>query len=289
MPKFRNSAPTIVNLKGVHVKIAVVQFAPSANVALNRSEITKLVAEAAAEGARLVVLPEEAMLLAEDLDSSLAEIVEVEWPIFEEFVINLAQEHSVALIAGGYEPSGRDLPFNTLIAVDQDGTVATRYHKLHLYDAFFYKESGYVTPGKELPPVVSLAGIRVGLINCYDLRFPEHARYLIDQGADILSISAAWVSGPCKEDHWETLARARAIENTIWIVAAGSISPECIGHSMIIDPLGITRVNLGDEGSAAAVVDVTRERTDLVRERLPSLLNRRLSTSTVVSEKKNAF
>ena len=266
------------------MKISVAQFGPTTDAAANRSEIGTLVAQSVAEGARLVVLPEEAMLLAEGLESPLAEIVATEWDLFEQFLIGLATQHTVALIAGGYEPNGTDRPFNTLIAIDTDGAVAARYHKLHLYDAFAYQESGYVTPGHELPPVVELAGIRVGLINCYDLRFPEQARFLIDQGAEVLSLSAAWVAGARKEDHWDTLARARAIENTVWVVAAGSISPDCIGNSMIIDPLGITRASLGDAASAIAVVDVTAERTDLVRAKLPSLQNRRLSLAITVSE-----
>ena len=160
------------------MKISVAQFGPTTDAAANRSEIGALVAQSVAEGARLVVLPEEAMLLAEDLPAPLAEVVATEWALFEQFLIDLAVQHSVAIIAGGYEPNGTDRPFNTLIAIDTDGTVAARYHKLHLYDAFAYQESGYVTPGQELPPVVELAGIRVGLINCYDLRFPEQAALL---------------------------------------------------------------------------------------------------------------
>jgi len=266
------------------VKIAVAQTAPTTDIEANRREITTVIEQAAASGARLVVLPEEAMLLAGDLPEPLSAIVEREWRRFEQLVAALASQHQIAVIAGGYEPSGSDRPYNTLLAVDVDGVIVARYHKLHLYDAFAYQESGYVTPGDELPPVVSLAGIRVGLINCYDIRFPEHARHLIDQGAELLTVSAAWVTGARKEDHWTTLVRARAIENTVWVAAASSLSADCVGLSMIVDPMGIERANLGDVTGAVAVVDLDNERTSAVRTALPALENRRLTLAVAVSE-----
>jgi Predicted amidohydrolase len=116
----------------------------------------------------------------------------------------------------------------------------------------------------------------VGLINCYDIRFPELARHLVQEGAELLAVSAAWVAGPQKEDHWLTLARARAIENTVWLAAAGTISEGCIGRSVVVDPLGLVVADLGTEPVAIAVVDISRDRTDEVREILPALDNRRI-------------
>jgi predicted amidohydrolase len=264
------------------VKVAIAQFGPTADFDANYAEIRALTARAVEEGARLVVFPEEAMVLAEGVQIPIADAVAVEWPRFEELVVGLAGEHGVAVIAGGYEPSGTERPFNTLVAVDADGTVAARYHKLHLYDAFAYQESAYVTPGAELPPVVELAGLKVGLINCYDIRFPELARHLIDSGAELLTVSAAWVAGLRKAEHWSTLISARAIENTVWLAAASSISAGCIGDSVILDPLGVERAALGDEPSAIAVVDITTDRTDFVRAKLPALANRRLELAITV-------
>jgi predicted amidohydrolase len=190
----------------------------------------------------------------------------------------------VAIIAGGYEPNGTERPNNTLVAVDSTGAPVAHYRKLHLYDAFSYQESAYVTPGPELPPVVELAGVRVGLVNCYDLRFPELTRHLMAQGADLISISAAWVAGRRKEDHWETLVRARAIENTVWVAAAGSISPSCIGASLVVDPLGVVRAALGDEREATVTVDISPSRTEAVRRVLPSLENRRIELAMSVKD-----
>ncbi len=263
---------------------AVAQFGPTTDAAANLDAIDRLVGDAAARGAALVVLPEEAMLLAEGLDRPLAELVETAWPAFEARLAELAVAHGVALIAGGYEPNGSDRPSNTLVAIDATGAVLARYRKLHVYDAFAYQESAYVTPGDALPPVVELAGIRVGLVNCYDVRFPELTRHLIAGGADLIAISAAWVAGHRKEDHWETLVRARAIENTVWVAAAGSISPDCVGDSLVVDPLGIVRAALGDERDAVAVVDISPERTAAVRRTLPALANRRIDLAMSIKD-----
>jgi deaminated glutathione amidase len=263
--------------------VAVVQTAPTANPAENLEAISSLVRTAAADGARLVVLPEESMLLAEAVPTPLAELVDTAWPAFLETISDLSVELGVWIVAGGYEPSGSPRPYNTLVVVDDRGAVVETYRKLHLYDAFSYRESDYVTPGADVPPVVMIDGVAVGLVNCYDLRFPELARDLVDRGADVLSISAAWVAGPRKEDHWETLARARAIENTCWVVAAGSASTDCIGTSMVVDPLGVVRAALPPTGTGTTSAVVSLDRTAEIRNQLPSLANRRLSSVVTVS------
>ncbi|MBT0768036.1 carbon-nitrogen hydrolase family protein [Kineosporia sp. J2-2] len=262
---------------------AVVQLAPTVDAAANRSLITGLVAEAAAAGARLAVLPEEAMLTAGEVkDEPVADVVSREWPLFVTLLSDLAIEHDIWLIAGGYEPSGQARPYNTLVVLNPRGEVVTTYRKVHLYDAFSYRESDYVVPGAELPPVVMVEGVAIGLINCYDIRFPELARDLVDRGADVLSVSAAWVSGPAKEDHWTTLVRARAIENTCWVLASGTSSADCIGHSLAVDPLGTVRAGLGPVKTGVGLVQISLDRTAEVRESLPSLANRRLSVTVEI-------
>lgn len=246
--------------------------------AVNRAVITSLVEQAAAAGARLAVLPEEAMLAAGLItDEPVADVVAREWPLFVTLLSDLAIRHDIWLIAGGYEPSGQDRPYNTLAVLNPRGEVVTTYRKVHLYDAFSYQESKYVVPGPDLPPVVMVEGVAIGLINCYDIRFPELARDLVDRGADVLSVSAAWVSGPAKEDHWTTLVRARAIENTCWVLASGTSSPDCIGNSLAVDPLGVVRAGLGPVKTGIGLVRISLDRTAEVREALPALANRRLA------------
>ncbi|MEV6347462.1 carbon-nitrogen hydrolase family protein [Actinoplanes sp. NPDC051851] len=262
---------------------AVAQMAPTTDAAANRAVIAGLVAEAGTAGARLVVLPEEAMLTAGEVKGEpVADVVAREWPLFVTRLSELAVEHRTWLIAGGYEPSGQERPYNTLVVLNPRGEVVTTYRKVHLYDAFSYRESDYVVPGADLPPVVMVEGVAIGLINCYDLRFPELARDLVDRGADVLSVSAAWVAGPAKEDHWTTLVRARAIENTCWVLASGTSSPECIGHSLAVDPLGVVRAGLGPVRTGLALVQISLDRTAEVREALPALANRRLRVSVEI-------
>ncbi|MFT4082930.1 MAG: carbon-nitrogen hydrolase family protein [Nocardioides sp.] len=255
---------------------AVAQMAPGVDGASNRAEVARLVTEAAGVDARLVVLPEEAMLVAGDVEGAVAEVVAQEWPLFLTTLSELAVAQDVWIIAGGYEPSGEARPYNTIVVLNPRGEVVTTYRKLHLYDAFSYQESDYVVPGQELPPVVMVEGVAIGLVNCYDIRFPELTRDLVNRGADVLSVSAAWVAGPVKEDHWTTLVRARAIENTCWVLASGSSASSCIGTSLAVDPLGVVRAGLGPTPSGVALVTVSLDRTAEVRESLPALANRRL-------------
>jgi predicted amidohydrolase len=123
----------------------------------------------------------------------------------------------------------------------------------------------------------------VGLEICYDIRFPELSRALATGGARLITVSAAWASGLFKEEHWVTLLRARAIENTVWIAAAGQVpdpdspptrAPTGIGRSMLIDPLGVVRADLGP-AAGVTVVEADLSYVDTVRETLPSLANRR--------------
>jgi predicted amidohydrolase len=164
---------------------------------------------------------------------------------------------------------------NTLLAVDRGGGALGAYRKLHLYDAFGYQESLRVRPGDHAAPLVfDVGGLRFGAMTCYDLRFPEMARSLIDAGAQVILLPAAWVVGPGKEDHWDTLVRARAIENTAYVVAAGQTAPRFTGHSMVVDPMGVVVAGAGEEPGVITAT-LSPERLDAVRAKLPSLGHRR--------------
>ena len=114
-----------------------------------------------------------------------------------------------------HEPAVDDRPYNTLVTVDAEGAVIGAYRKLHLYDAFDHRESDLITPGDRGILVVAVAGVRVGLQTCYDLRFPEVTRLLADAAVDLVLVPADWVPGPRKVDHWRTLLRARRQGTTI--------------------------------------------------------------------------
>lgn len=259
------------------MKVAVAQTSPGIDPEANLATIRKYVAEAAGQGARLVVFPEEAMLLADDeIKPALAELLTEAWPRFERAIRALAREHGVTIISAGYEPNVDGLPFNTIIAVDPAGELLAKYHKIHTYDAFSYQESGYVTPGSELPPVIEVEGVRIGIANCYDIRFPELFRSLADRGVDVISLSAAWVSGKGKEEHWSVLTQARAIENVSWFLASGTVGPDSAGLSRIIDPLGVVVAGLNAHEEGVIFAEIDEARTRSAREMLPALQNRRI-------------
>jgi predicted amidohydrolase len=261
------------------MRVALGQLPISSQPSVNLTRVTAAVTRAASQGGGLVVFPEGTQARFS------ADLREAAQPLDGPFCSGLAQAAraaGVAVVAGVFEPAPDGRVFNTTVAFDEAGHLAAAYRKIHLFDAFGQRESDTVAPGGELV-LADLAGLRIGFLTCYDVRFPELARTLAADGADLLVLPAAWGAGPLKEEHWVTLVRARAIENTIWIAAAGQVpdpqepptrAPTGIGRSMLVDPLGTVRLDLGAaEGVAAGDVDPAV--TAQVRSVLPSLANRR--------------
>ncbi|MGB4136044.1 MAG: carbon-nitrogen hydrolase family protein [Microbacterium sp.] len=253
--------------------VAVCQFAPQDDRVRNRERIAELVAAAALRGAELVVLPEYSSYFVDPLDPTFAANAE---PLDGHFVAalqGLAAEHGIVIVAGLAERADDGRVHNTVVAVSFTGVQAV-YRKQHLYDAFGQTESEWVAPGDVgSAAVFDLAGLRFGLMTCYDLRFPEVARTLADAGVDAIVVPAEWVRGPLKEHHWTTLLAARAIENTAYVVSADHPAPVGVGHSQIVDPQGVVVAGVGTgEGIAVAPVDAgliarTREVNPVLRLR----------------------
>lgn len=258
-----------------HLGVAVAQFAPTADTAANVSTIRELTATAAERGARAVVFPEYASYFIDPFDASLAEHAQRLDGSFVTDLASIAADHDLHIVAGLLERAddGRRVR-NTVVAVSREGLVA-KYRKLHLYDAFGQRESDWVEPGDAAPPeTFEVEGVRFGLMTCYDLRFPEVARMLVDAGADVFAVPAEWVRGPLKEHHWRTLVHARAIENTVFVAAADHPPPLGVGNSMIVDPQGI---EVGAIGTATdvAVAHLDPSAIERVRRVNPSLRLRR--------------
>ncbi|MEO5711095.1 MAG: carbon-nitrogen hydrolase family protein [Nocardioidaceae bacterium] len=256
------------------LRLALVQKASSLDAAENRDALGP-VAEALEPGTGLVLLPEAFMRDFGAPDTDLAATAE---PLDGPFVQRLtafAAEKGTTVVAGMFEVSDDQArPYNTLVVVDGDGVRAS-YRKIHLYDSFGYRESDRLVAGPVEPVLVDVGGFRVGLMTCYDLRFPELARELVSRGAELVVVPAAWVAGPLKVDHWRTLARARAIENTVFVAAAGQPGPRYTGHSLVVGPAGEVVAEVGD-GDHVLVASIEREALDEARATNPSLVNRRL-------------
>ncbi|GAA2969755.1 putative amidohydrolase [Microbacterium terrae] len=259
------------------VGVAVAQFAPVADTAANVDAIARLTAEAVRRGARLVVFPEYASYFVDPFDPTLAEHAQALDGPFVRALTDLAAQHDVHLVAGLVERAGDERHVhNTAVAVGASGLLA-RYRKLHLYDAFGQRESDWVAPGAvEEPQTFEVDGLTVGLMTCYDLRFPEVARLLADAGADLVAVPAEWVRGPLKEHHWRTLLHARAIENTLFVAAADHPPPLGVGSSLIVDPQGVEVAAIGT-GTDVAVAHLDADAVERVRRVNPALRLRRFT------------
>ncbi|MFE7845238.1 carbon-nitrogen hydrolase family protein [Microbacterium sp. NPDC057407] len=257
------------------VGVAVAQFAPTADGEANLATIAHLATVAAARGARVVVFPEYSSFFIDPFDASLVENAqELDGP-FVRGLATIASTQSIHVVAGLLEeaPDGRRV-HNTVVAVGPAGLVA-RYRKLHLYDAFGQRESDWVQPGVPAPPeTFTVDGLRIGLMTCYDLRFPEMARTLVDAGADVFAVPAEWVRGPLKEHHWRTLLHARAIENTVFVAAADHPPPLGVGCSMVVDPQGVELAAIGT-ATDVAVAHLDPSAVERVRRVNPALRLRR--------------
>ena len=252
---------------------AAVQLAPTEDVDANRVAAADWIDRAAGRGARLIVLPEYSQHCSADLAATAPGAAENLDGPFVAMLAERAAEHGALVVAGLVERLGGGVS-NTVVAVDASGVTAV-YRKVHLYDAFGTRESDWLTAGDPAQtPVVDALGTRIGIETCYDLRFPETTRRLVDAGADVIVVPAEWVRGPQKERHWTTLVTARAIESTAHVVAADQAPPLGVGCSLIVDPMGIPLASLGD-GEGLAVAPIDPAVTAATRARNPSLANRR--------------
>src|SRR5499427_9192757 len=266
------------------MRLALCQLPVSPDPSVNLGRVREALADAAGRGADLAVFPEATQAR---FGSDLRAAAEPLDGAFGTGLSGAAQASGVALVAGVFEPAPGGRVYNTAVAYDAAGTRVAAYRKIHLFDALGERESDVVAPGAD-PVVADLCGLRVGIMTCYDVRFPELARALAVRGADVIVIPAAWAAGLFKEEHWVTLVRARAIENTIWIAAAGQVpdpderptsAPTGIGRSLLVDPMGVAQLDLGSAPVVRSGI-VDTELTTKVRAVLPGLANRRLEVFT---------
>jgi predicted amidohydrolase len=257
------------------VRVTLAQLEVGGDREANRRAAAGAVDAAAAASADLAVLPEYASAYdPRGVGRHLAE------PLDGPFVTTLRERAAatgVAVVAGTMLPSDDPrLAVNAVVALGGDGRIAGVYRKVHLYDAFGTRESDVLEAGPvDAPPVVlPVAGLRFGILTCYDLRFPESARRVVDAGADVLVVPAAWVDGPLKAMQWRALAVARAIEDTVAVVAVGQAGHGLTGRSLVVGPDGVVGLELGEKPGLASA-DLDPRQVAEVRATNPSLANRR--------------
>ena len=268
------------------MRVALVQMNSKDEKAENLERAEMLIAQAAAWGSDLVVLPELWTYLGPR--KRHAEVAEPIPGETTEFLGRLAGRYGLWLVGGSILEAvdGQERAHNTSVVLNPDGELAARYRKLHLFDVEVegttYQESATMAQGDEVV-VASLAGVPTGLTLCYDLRFPELYRRLAAWGVRLVTVPAAFTMDTGR-DHWEVLLRARAIENQVFVLAAaqcGSHPPglACYGNSMIVDPWGTVVARAGyREGVVVADIDLGHE--ERIRKTLPALAHRRADVFT---------
>jgi len=260
--------------------VALIQLDAGTDPEANVRDAVRLADRAAAEGARLIALPEYLQYRGSD-DGYRASARPIPGPFSAAFGA-VARERKVWILAGSLAESGpADRPYNTSILLDPTGAIAATYRKIHLFDVAIQdgpvdRESDRVTAG-DRAVLADIEGIRLGLSICYDLRFPELYRALAAAGAEILAVPANFLERTGR-DHWEVLLRARAIENAAYVIAPAQIGgPPRVpahGRSMVIDPWGTVIAQAPDE-VAIIHAELDLDRVASIRRQIPVLANRR--------------
>ena len=267
------------------MRIALAQIVSTYDAAENLDLMADAVQRSVAADARLVVLPEATMCAFGVPLGPVAEPLDGPWATR---VRSIAEEQGITVVVGMFtpgpvRPDGRGRVRNTLLATG--GGVDAAYDKIHLFDAYGFRESDTVAPGAD-PVTINVDDVPVGLTTCYDVRFPGLYQTLADRGAGIILLAASWGSGPGKREQWDLLTRARALDSTSFLLAAAQgdprsvgreprgTAPSGIGASVAVSPTGQVLGQLDDK-PGLLVVDVDPQRAAQARAALPVLANRR--------------
>jgi predicted amidohydrolase len=278
------------------VKVAVVQMKSSLDKAENLLFSIEQINKAGKEKAKIICFPEFQMAFSPSSQTS-KELFLLSESIEGDFVKRLcesAKENDICVVSTIYERSTaienskingtldndqyvndkQYCVFDTAVFIDNKGTLISKYRKLHLYDALNFQESKKLLSGDKIfMPIDSPLG-KMGLLVCYDLRFPELSRIMSIEGSNTLIAPSGWVQGPMKEDHWLTMCKARSIENGIFMIAPNQVGNIYCGRSLVVDPFGIVLLDLGNK-EGMEIIDLNIDRVNSVRNDLPLLKNRR--------------
>jgi predicted amidohydrolase len=261
-------------------RVAVVQMKSSELKAENLSVAIEYIRRAADNKASAICFPEFLMgysPVEQDVKSLANTAEKVNKGKFITSLRRAARVSNIPVIATVYEKADdvvEQRVYDTAVMIDSKGKISSVYRKLHLYDALGFKESAKFIAGDKINKPVRFGSARAGIMICYDIRFPEMSRILAGNGADVLIVPSAWVHGILKEEHWQTMLKARAIENGCFVIAPDQVGNIYSGRSMIIDPFGVVLLDMGImEGME--IIEIDTSRVSEVRKSLPLLENRR--------------
>ncbi len=258
------------------MRIAIAQVTASEQWTKNIEKAAQMMQSAAAFPADIIVFPEYFMTYyPQDREAFIAAAQKVNGEFVTE-MRRLAVKYRLWTVFGMSEcGEQKDKIKNTVIVLDSEGNCQSQYHKVHLFDAFHWKESDFTERGEDLFRPISTPFGSIGIGICYDLRFPELARYEAAQGAQVILYPSAWVRGAGKFMHWSSLLRARAIENGIFVLGCNHYSPDIyMGQSLLVDPYGYI---LAQGGTKEELIfsDINLHQIEEVRNKIPAIQNRR--------------
>ena len=258
-------------------KIAVVQMRADTEKEKNLKKILDYIAHAAKRDAALCAFPEFMMFYTPSYQSA-SELASLAEKITGEFVTSIsevARKNSVQVVGTFYEKSPKaNRVYDTSFLTDRNGRIVSKYRKIHLYDALGFKESAKLYPGSSVARPIKTSVGKIGMMICYDLRFPEMSRMLASSGSEILIAPSAWVQGKMKEEHWITINKTRAIENGCYVVAPDQVGNIYCGRSLIVDPFGKILLDM-KKREGIGMADLSLDQVKQVRKKLPLLKNRR--------------
>ncbi|HXG73391.1 MAG TPA: carbon-nitrogen hydrolase family protein [Candidatus Nitrosotenuis sp.] len=258
-------------------KVAVVQLTASTHKQENLKKILNYIKQAADSGAELCAFPEFMMFYTSSKQSprELAALAETINGNFVKSIAAAAKKHSIFVVGTMYEKSKlKNKVYDTAFAINKSGKLVSKYRKLHLYDALGFRESAKLAPGSKISKPVSTGVGKLGMLICYDLRFPEMSRILAASGSEILVVPSAWVKGQNKVEHWLTINKSRAIENGCYVIAPDQVGNIYCGRSLVVDPFGRILLDMKKkQGIGYAKIEPAKVRK--TRQALPLLKNRR--------------
>ena len=259
------------------MKAAVVQFKASTNKQANLEKIISYIQKGALKNAKLCAFPEFMMFYTNSNQSpkQLASLSESINGNFVSTIAKTAKENHIQVIGSFYEKSRKkDRVYDTSFVINSLGKVISTYRKIHLYDALGFRESDKMTSGSKIAKPVKTSLGKIGMMICYDLRFPEMARSLAASGSQILIAPSAWVKGYMKEEHWITINKVRAIENGCYVIAPDQVGNIYCGRSLVVDPFGKILLDMKKK-QGIGFFEIDLNKVKQTRKVLPLLKNRR--------------
>jgi len=259
------------------MKVGVVQFKASTKKEDNLKKIISYISQASSKNATLCAFPEFMMFYTNSSQTAkqLANLAETINENFVTTIAKAAKANHIQVIGSFYEKSRKkNRVYDTSFVIDKSGKVISTYRKIHLYDALGFRESNKMASGSKIAKPVKTSLGKIGMMICYDLRFPEMARSLAVAGSEILVVPSAWVKGNMKEEHWITINKTRAIENGCYVIAPDQVGNIYCGRSLVVDPYGKILLDMKKK-QGICFVNIDLNKVKQTRKVLPLLKNRR--------------